>query len=54
MQGLRSVFGDKMIKSWDNLYVETDAYTDNWLSSGKLPSINTYNLSFHVHSQYIK
>lgn len=36
MQGLRSVFGEKMIKSWDNLYQETDDFTDKWLSSGEL------------------
>lgn len=34
-KGLRSVFGEKMIKSWDNLYGVTDDYTDKWLSSAR-------------------
>ncbi|MFS8032985.1 putative protein-tyrosine-phosphatase [Helianthus anomalus] len=35
MQGLRSLFGENMIKSWDNLYEETDDFTDKWLSSAR-------------------
>ncbi|XP_024986694.1 eyes absent homolog [Cynara cardunculus var. scolymus] len=34
-KGLRSVFGEKMIKSWDNLYEVTDDFTDKWLSSAR-------------------
>nr|GEV59595.1 eyes absent homolog 2 [Tanacetum cinerariifolium] len=34
-KGLRSVFGEKMIRSWDNLFAETDEYTDKWFSSAR-------------------
>ncbi|KAL8216391.1 hypothetical protein R6Q57_023228 [Mikania cordata] len=34
-KGLRSLFGEKMIKSWDNLYEVTDDLTDKWLSSAR-------------------
>lgn len=34
-EGLHSVFGEKMIKSWDNLYEATDGFTDKWLSSAR-------------------
>ncbi|KAM0026691.1 putative Eyes absent family, EYA domain superfamily [Helianthus debilis subsp. tardiflorus] len=35
MQGLRSLYGENMIKSWDNLYEVTDDFTDKWLSSAR-------------------
>lgn len=42
LQGLHSILNGDMIKCWDDLYDETDSYTDRWLSSGKLPySSNT-------------
>ncbi|PWA81007.1 EYA-like protein [Artemisia annua] len=34
-KGLRSVFGEKMIRSWDNLYAVTDEYTDKWFTSAR-------------------
>lgn len=34
-KGLRSILDENMIKSWENLYEETDSFTDKWLSSAR-------------------
>ncbi|KAJ9555955.1 hypothetical protein OSB04_010569 [Centaurea solstitialis] len=43
-KGLRSVFGEKMIKSWDNLYEVTDDFTDN---SGLCGGMCKWKQRFH-------